>query len=120
MVTNLNNHIVVQRLALDLGLRSSAEPVGKIVEFCRRKVQRLIEDFDGRNTPAEILPWLAGKLSTCFIEINGDSELDRIIGEYVKKKEYAFATLEQESVGALKGLRFGSAVGNSGSPSSFR
>jgi hypothetical protein len=58
METNLNNHIVVQRLALDLGLGSSAESVGKIVEFCRRKVQKSIEDFDGRNTPAEILHWL--------------------------------------------------------------
>jgi hypothetical protein len=104
MATNLNNHIVVQRLALDLGLRSSAEPVGKIVEFCRRKVQKLIKDFDGHNTPAEILPWLAGKLSTCFLEVNEDSELDRIIGEYAKKKEYAFATLEQEFNGCTEGI----------------
>lgn len=104
MATNLNNHIVVQRLAQDLGLRSSAEPVGKIVEFCRRKVQKLIEDFDGPNTPAEILPWLAGKLSTCFIEINEDSELDRVIAEYGKKKEYAFATLEQEFSGCTEGI----------------
>jgi hypothetical protein len=104
MATNLNNHIVVQRLALDLGLRSSGEPVGKILEFCRRKVQKLIEDFDGRNTPAEILPWLAGKLSTCFVEINEDSDLDRIIAEYTKKKEYAFATLEQEFNGCTEGI----------------
>jgi hypothetical protein len=104
MATNLNNHIVVQRLALDLGLRSSGEPVGRILEFCRRKVQKLIEDFDGRNTPAEILPWLAGKLSTCFIEINEDSDLGRIIGEYARKKEYAFATLEQEFSGCTEGI----------------
>jgi hypothetical protein len=104
MATNLNNHIVVQRLARDLGLRSSAEPVGKIVEYCRRKVEKLIEDFDGLDTPAEILPWLAGKLSTCFIEIHEDSDLDRIIAEYGKKKEYAFATLEQEFSGCTEGI----------------
>lgn len=104
MATNLNNHIVVQRLARDLGLKSSAEPVGRIVEFCRRKVQKLIEDFDGRNMPGEILPWLAGKLSTRFIEINSDSDLDRIIAEFGKKKELAFATLEQELSGFTEGI----------------
>lgn len=104
MATNLNNHIVVQRLALDLGLKSSAEPVERIVEYCRRKVQKLIGDFDGADTPAKILPWLAGKLSTCFIEINVDSDLDRIVAEYGKKKEYAFATLEQEFNGCTEGI----------------
>jgi hypothetical protein len=94
-------------LARDLGLKSSAEPVEKIVDVCRRKVQKLIEDFDGPNTPAEILPWLAGKLSTCFIEINEDSDLDRIIAEYGKKKEYAFATLEQELSGCTEGAEAG-------------
>lgn len=104
MAINLNNHIIIQRLARDLGLKNFAEPLAKIVDYCRRKVQKLIEDFDGRNTPAEILPWLAGKLSTCFIEINDDSDLDRVIAEYGKKKEYAFATLEQEFSGCTEGI----------------
>lgn len=104
MATNLNDHIVVQRLVKDLGLRSSADAVGTIVRFCRRKVHELIKDFDGQNTPAKILPWLAGKLSTCFIEIHADSDLDRIVTEYCKKKEYAFATLEQEFSGSTEGI----------------
>jgi len=104
MAPALNDHIVVQRLARDLGLRSSAEPVGRILEYCRRRVRKLIEDFDGSNTPAEILPWLAAKLSTRFVEINDDVDLNRIVVEYGKKKEYAFATLQQEFNGCTEGI----------------
>lgn len=104
MATNLNNHIIVQRLAQDLGLKSSADPIRMIVEYCRCKVQKLIEDFDGANTPADILPWLAGKLSTCFVEIKEDSDLCRVVAEYGKRKEYAFATLAQELSECTEGI----------------
>jgi hypothetical protein len=104
MASNLNTHIIVQRLAKDLGLNPSAAPVETILEFCRRKVRKLIEDFDGCMTPEEILPWLAARLSTRLVEINADKDLTQIITEYCKKKEYAFATLEQELQGSTEGI----------------
>ena len=57
--TNLNNHIVVQRLALDLGLRSSATR-RKDRGISQTKVQRLIEDFDGHNCRCRKSPALVG------------------------------------------------------------
>jgi hypothetical protein len=104
MASNLNNHIVVQKLAKDLGLKSSTAPVGTILEFCRKKVRKLIQDFDGCMTPEEILPWLAAKLSTRLVEINEDKDLAQIVTEYCKKKEYAFVTLEQELQGSTEGI----------------
>ena len=104
MASNLNNHIIVQKLATDLGLKPSAAPVETILEFCRKKVRKLIQDFDGCMTPEEILPWLAAKLSTRLVEINADSDLAQIVTEYCKKKEHAFATLEQELQGSTEGI----------------
>jgi hypothetical protein len=104
MASNLNNHIIVQKLATDLGLKPSAAPVETILEFCRGKVRKLIQDFDGCMTPEEILPWLAAKLSTRLVEINADNDLDQIVAEYCRKKEYAFATLEQELQGSTEGI----------------
>jgi hypothetical protein len=104
MASNLNNHIIIQKLATDLGLKSSAEPVETILEFCREKVRALIQDFDGCMTPEEILPWLAAKLSTRLVEINADKDIAQIVAEYSKKKEHAFATLEQELQGSTEGI----------------
>jgi hypothetical protein len=104
MASNLNNHIIVQKLATDLGLKPSATPVETILEFCRKKVRKLIQDFDGCMTPEEILPWLAAKLSTRLVEINADNDLAQIVTEYCRKKEYAFATLEQELQGSTEGI----------------
>jgi hypothetical protein len=104
MANNLNDHIIVHKLAEDLGLKSSAEPVERILAYCRKKVRELTQDFDGEMTPEKMLPWLEGKLSTKFREIHSDADLAQLISEYCKKKEHIFATLVQEFQGATEGI----------------
>ena len=104
MASNLNDHIIIHKLARDLGLKDSAEPVERVLAYCRKKVREIAKDFDGEKTPGKILPWLEGKLSTTFREIHCDADLSQLITEYCGKKEHVFATLAQEFQGNTEGI----------------
>jgi hypothetical protein len=104
MANNLNNHIIIHKLAQDLGLKSSAEPVERIIAYCRKKVRELTGDFDGEMTPENVLPWLEGKLSTKFCEIHSDTALAQLVSHYCKRREHGFATLSEEFQGSTEGI----------------
>lgn len=96
MPAQLNNSIVIHRLAGDLGLRSTESPVKAILSHCNRKVKGFLQEFQECATPAQLLDFLANKLGTVLIEGNSDADLGQVAKTYVGRGETIFATLNQE------------------------
>lgn len=96
MCPKLNSSIIVHRLASDLGLRSSADPVRAVLFYCHRAVKVFLADYPDCPSPAKLLDFLANKLSTRIIEIHTEQDLHRTVQEYASRRERVFATLQQE------------------------
>ncbi len=96
MSPKLNSSIVVHRLASDLGLRASVNPVRAVLSYCYRAVKVFLADYPDCPNPAKLLDFLANKLSTRIIEIHTERDLHRTAQEYTTRGERAFATLRQE------------------------
>jgi hypothetical protein len=96
MAQKLKNNLTIQRLAADLGLRSSEDPVRAIVGYCHRQVKKFLSDYPNCPTPAELLTLVANKLGTKFIDVHSDADVQRVRGEFLSKGEASFVSLEQE------------------------
>jgi hypothetical protein len=96
MCSRLNSSIVVHRLASDLALRASADPVRAVLLHCHKLVREFLFDYPDCPNPAKLLEFLANKLGTRIVEIHSDADLRRAAKEYTDRGERAFAALEQE------------------------
>jgi len=96
MCAKLNSSIIVHRLASDLGLRASVDPVRAVLVHCHKLVKSFLADYPDCPSPAKLLEFLANKLGTRLVEIHTEGDLQRITEEYTSRGERAFATLEQE------------------------
>jgi hypothetical protein len=96
MCAKLNSSIIVHRLASDLGLRASVDPVRAVLVHCHKLVKSFLADYPDCPSPAKLLEFLANKLGTRLVEIHTDGDLRRITEEYTSRGERAFASLEQE------------------------
>jgi hypothetical protein len=96
MCARLNSNIIVHRLAADLGLRGSVDPVRAILAYCHRVVKAFLVEYPDCPSPAKLLDFLANKLSTRLVEIHTEDDLQQTMTEYASRGERAFATLEQE------------------------
>src|SRR5580692_10851715 len=96
MCAKLHSSIIVHRLASDLGLRASVDPVRAVLVHCHKLVKSFLADYPDCPSPAKILEFLANKLGTRLVEIHTDGDLRRTTEEYTSRGERAFATLEQE------------------------
>ena len=104
MGTKLNNSAVIHVLAGDLGLGQTANPVEVIVDYCKSRVKRFLDDFRGLGKPSELLCLVANKLGTRFIIIDSDADLHRIVKEYAGRGEVLFAKLEEELADDVFGI----------------
>jgi hypothetical protein len=95
MSRNLRSNLQIARLAMDLRLQSSGDPVAAIVAFCNKRVQGFLREFRS-STLSELLSATAARLETLFVEIHDESDLDRVRQEYVALGEVAFATLREQ------------------------
>jgi hypothetical protein len=85
----------VWRLAADLGLRPTANPVADIRAFCRKRLRALLRNFRC-TTLRELLDTATADLDTLFVEIRSDEQLEQVKREYVAKGELVFATLDTQ------------------------
>lgn len=95
MAEKLKNSYRVRKLANDLGLTPGDDPVAAVLEYCRRKVRRVVREFKCATLP-QLLNTLAAHLDTRFVEIHSDSDLIRITKDYLAQGERVFATLEND------------------------
>jgi hypothetical protein len=96
MSAKLNSSLAVHRLAADLGLRPTENPVQVILAYCHRSVKKFVAEHGGCAGLNELLDLLANKLGTRVVEISDDEQLYKVQREYVNRGEKIFAMLNQE------------------------
>lgn len=106
MATRLNNSIKIWKLARDLGIKTSDDPVSDILNFCEKQIKKLLKEATDCPSLSDFLRWVAGKLETSFEEIHSDSDLLKIKAKYLKQGEKIFATLDQEFSDGVLGITY--------------
>ena len=96
MSARLNESMIVHRLAADLKLKPSPDPVQDILKHCHKVVREFLVDYPSCATPSELLLFLANKLGSRLVEIHSDAELVGVETEYTSRGESIFATLQDE------------------------
>jgi len=94
MAQKLKQSPKIYKLATDLGIKPSDNPVSDILGFCEKKVKRYLKDFSDCETLYEFLDWVAARLGTSFEEVHSDDDLNQIKLKYVQMGEKIFASLE--------------------------
>jgi hypothetical protein len=99
MCAKLNSSVAIHRLAADLRLRTSENPVRAVLAYCHRRITKFLKEYGTCSTLDELLALLANKLGTRIIEINNDQELRELQSQFVNRGELIFATLDRELAG---------------------
>jgi hypothetical protein len=94
MAGRLKKSPKIWKLAKDLGIRSTEDPVSDILHYCERKIKTFLKDFPDCNTLSSLLDWVAGKVRTTFEEVRTDDDLIQIKQKYLKRGERIFVTLD--------------------------
>ncbi len=103
---DLKKRYEIQRLAADLGLRASEDPVGGIIAFCNKRLRGFLDEFPECGSLSELLGIAAQKIGTLFEEIRREEALQAVKSKYVEKGEKAFADLEGELSDDVFGMTF--------------
>lgn len=95
MSQKLNAALQIHRLAADLGLRTSSDPVKAVRQYARRRLLDFLGEYPTK-TLADFLMIAADRLGTRFIEVRSDEDVARVTAEYTSRRELGFALLEEE------------------------
>lgn len=93
------------RMARDLGMPASAEPVAYLTAYCRRLIDRWVLDFAPRSL-RELLDTVAAKIGVITEEVHDDRDLIEISRRYLSQGEGTFARIASE----LDGRTFALAI----------
>jgi hypothetical protein len=96
MAPALKNSVPVWKMARDLGLRVTDDPIAAVIKFCERRVTKILETFSDCKTLTAFLDCVAAKLGTLFEIVTSDEDLRQIQKKYVLKGEKIFAALDRE------------------------
>jgi hypothetical protein len=95
-MSRLNESLWVRRLASELNLRPTQQPVSEILRYCERVVERHRSGYSDCDTPAALLPLLANKLGARIANMYSDLEIGELERQYVKRRETSFKVLTHE------------------------
>lgn len=98
MSNQLDSKPQIWKLASDLGLPASGSPTRAILQFVRRRIERVAKQFRCASL-ADLLKATAADVETVFEEIHSDADLRRIRSKYVEMGETGFANLEADLAG---------------------
>ena len=98
----------IYRLAQDLRLRikPTDDPVAALLSHCERQIKSMLEGVTDCYTLAQLLDWVANKVSTSFEMIASDEALSLVQSKYVAQSEMGFVALDQELSGECFGITF--------------
>jgi hypothetical protein len=96
----------IWKLAEDLGIKTSNDPVSDILNLCEKRIRKLLKGATDCHSLSDFLSWIAGKLGTSFEEIYSDNDLMQIKEKYLKQGEKIFVTLDQELSDDMPGITY--------------
>ncbi|OGR19204.1 MAG: hypothetical protein A2X81_12100 [Desulfobacterales bacterium GWB2_56_26] len=105
-MASLNDSPVIWTLAKDLGIKKISNPVEEILNFCEKKVKKILKEFTDCNTLQGLLEAIAAKMNTQFCEIRDDNELETTKKRFVSRGEKIFANLDSELNDEVLGITF--------------
>lgn len=106
MPSKVNKSPQIWKLAADLGLNPTGDPVSNILHYCERKIRKFLKDFPDCETPSHLLEWVAGKVGTIFEMVRTDEELQQVKQKYLRKRQKIFVKLEQDLGDDVFGITF--------------
>ena len=106
MAARLNQSTKIWKLAKDLGIRTVNDPVSDILNFCEKRIKKLLKEASDCHSLSDFLCWVAAKLGTSFEEIHSDSDLAEIKTKYLQHGEKVFVTLDQELSDEVPGITY--------------
>lgn len=96
----------IHKLATDLGLRASSDPIAAILAFCDLKVEGFLKEMDSCDSLADFLNWVEARVGTKFYCIRTENDLRSTVAEYVARGEKVFAGLEAELSDDVYGITY--------------
>ncbi|PKN52862.1 MAG: hypothetical protein CVU55_06475 [Deltaproteobacteria bacterium HGW-Deltaproteobacteria-13] len=106
MTTRLRQSTKIWKLAKDLGIKTSNDPVSDILNFCEKRIKNLLKEATDCHSLSDFLSWIAGKLGTSFEEIYSDNDLMQVKEKYLKQGEKIFVTLDHELSDDMPGITY--------------
>ena len=92
---DLNRVPEIAKLAKELGCEFADKPFEAILDYCRRRVRSLLQDYPVA-TLTELLDVVAAHVDTKFVEVHNNQELREIRNYFFKRGENGFARLNEE------------------------
>lgn len=96
----------IHKLAADLGLKASSDPIAAILAFCDRKVGAFLKEMETCHSLMDFLNWVGARVGTRFICIRSEEDLLSTVAEFVALGEKAFAGLESELADDVYGITY--------------
>lgn len=96
----------VHKLAADLGLKASSNPIAAILAYCDQKVGGFLQEMDRCDSLAELLNWVEARVGTKFCNIQTEGDLQSIVAKYVARGEKIFAGLQAELTAEVYGITY--------------
>ncbi len=84
------------KLAKDLQLRASNDPVAAIFNHCDRQIKSFLSDLEEYTSLTDMLDWVAANVGTIFKIVYSDADLRAVLEEFVKKGEKGLAKLDPD------------------------
>jgi len=94
-MSKLDSKPQIWKLAVDLGLGSTSQPVSEILSHVRRRVQNVAQKFSSA-TLNDLLTATAEEVHTVFKEIHSNEDLENLQSKYFALGETGFANLHNE------------------------
>jgi len=95
MARGLKSDLQIWKLARDLRLPATSDPVTEIVAHCAKWVAALAKEFNCKSL-SELLEYAADRLGTVFREVRTDQELAEIKDQFLRRGEKEFALVDEE------------------------
>jgi len=102
----LSNSATLWRLARDLGIKPSPDPLSAILGYCHRRVGAFLTELSADSTLEQLLEMTANKVGTSFEVIREEDDLERVRATYTAHGERMFARLAEELTAEVYGITF--------------